>query len=143
MIKIIVKFWLLNISISILLYLTYRLLLIEKKPVHGNFLENLLDIFSLLLSLVYSFVYLIGLLLCSLPIFLNFIDRIRNNYFNSLLTFLGLPIICLIYVLVVILNVNLLGTFDPMTTFVTFLAIYIFVLTISFLYFRKRLQIIE
>lgn len=141
--KIIVRFWLINISISILLYLIYRFLLMEKVPVHGDFIENVLDIMDVLLSLAYSFIYLIGMLLFSLPIFFNLINRIRNNYFYSFLTFLGLPIIAVTYFLVIILIVDLSNPFNPMTTLAFFLIIYVAVLTILFLNFRKRIKTVD
>lgn len=141
--KIIVRFWLINISISILLYLIYRFLLMEKEPVHGDFIENVLDIMDVVLSLAYSFIYLIGMLLCSLPIFFNLLNRIRNNYFYSVLTFLGLPIIALTYFLVIILIVDLSNPFNPMNTFAFFLIMYVAFLTISFLNFRKKVKTID
>ena len=109
------------------------------KSTDGNFLNNVLDIVEVVLNLAYSAVYLIGMILCSLPIFLNLINSIRSNYFYSLLTFLGAPFVCVIYFLIIIFIDNLYGNVDPMTTFVSFSIIYLLVATVLFLYFRKTL----
>ena len=109
------------------------------KSNYGNFLENVLDIIEVVLNLAYSAVYLIGMILFSLPIFLNLIDSIRNNYFYSLLAFLGAPLVVVIYFLIIILIDNLYENVDPMTTFVSFSIIYLLFSTVSFLYFRKTL----
>ena len=138
--KIIFKYWLLNVLTSLVLYFIYRFAFMGgDKSNDGNFLDNLLDIVEVVLNLAYSSVYLIGMILCSLPIFLNLRDSIRNNYFYSLLTFLGTPLVCVIYFLIIILIDNLYENFHPMTTFVSFSIIYLLVLTLSFLYFRKTL----
>ena len=129
--KIIFKFWLINIPISIILYFIYRFSFMGPKSTEGNFIENLLDILKIVLNLAYSFIYLIGMILCSLTIFLNLINRIRNNYFYSLLTFLGIPLLCVIYFLIIILIGKFYESFNPMTTFVSFSIIYLLVLIIS------------
>ena len=139
--KITFRFWLFNILIGFVLYLIYRLAFMGgASSKNGNFIDNVLDILEVVLNLAYASVYLMGMILCSLLIFLNLIESVRTNYVYSLLTFLGMPLTCVIYVLINISSENLYENFDPMTTFASFSIIYVLVLTLSFLYFRKTLR---
>lgn len=126
--------------VSIVLYFIYRFSFIQTKSTNGNIFENLLEILYLVLNLAYSFVYLIGMTLCSLPIFFNLIDGIRNNYYYSLLTFLGIPLIGIAYFLVVMIIGNFYEDLNPVATFVSFSTIYLLLLTISFLNFRRMVK---
>jgi hypothetical protein len=74
----------------------------------------------------------------SLPFFLNLFKQIRNNYFLSLHTFLGLPTAFLIYFIID-------TSFDyhsknVLTNFVTFSLIYLLITAIEFLIFRMRIS---
>ena len=91
--KLIFKFWIVNFIMSIILFIIYRIVIIESKATDGNWFENFIAILDILLNIILSTVYLIGILICSLPLFLNLKKNIRNNYYLSLLTFLGLPFI--------------------------------------------------
>ena len=140
--RIIFKFWLKNILISIALFITYRIVIAEKDHADGNFLEWILQILDILLNLVYSLIYLIAMVFCSFAIFLNLIDKIRNNLYLSLLTFLGIPLFYVIFIIIAILTDNLLykNTVTVFRNILVFSIIYLFFTTLEFLIFRKRIN---
>ena len=127
---IIFKFWLMNILISIVLFVTYRVVIAEKNYAEGDFLEWVLQILDIILNLAYSFIYLIAMAICSLPLFLNLIEKVRSNFYLSLLTFLGIPTFCVIIILIDIQLKNL----------ILFSIIYLFFMAIQFLLFRNRIN---
>jgi len=140
--RIVFRFWLLNILISIALFVTYRIVIAETNHIDGNFFEMILQILDISLNLAYSIVYLIGMVLCSCALFLNLIDQIRNNIYLSLLTFVGIPLFCAIFVTSNMLSDSILYD-DTVTLFrnlVVFSIIYLFFTTFEFLLFRKRIN---
>ena len=138
--RIIFKFWLINILISIALFVTYRIVIAETDHADGNFLKWILQILDILLNLAYSVVYLIVMAFCSFAIFLNLIDKIRNNLYLSLLTFLGIPIFCVAFIIIAILVDSLLYQVTAFRNLLIFSTIYLFFATFEFLVFRKRMR---
>ena len=137
--KIILKFWIINLLISIILYFIYRIVIIEKNTLNDtSFFEKITILLDILLNLYFAIVFLVAMIICSLTFFLNLIEKIRNNYFLSFLTFLGLPIVFVMYLVVIVAidictnKVNILGTFLLFSIF------YLFIATIEFLLFRKN-----
>jgi len=138
--KIIFKFWIINFLIIITLYVIYRIVLIETNSTDGNLFETFLSILHVLLNLSFAIIYLIGMFLCSLTFFLNLIQNIRDNYFLSLLTFLGIPSVCVIYLIINTLIDIYSYNGSVLTTFVIFSIIYLFLAAIEFLIFRKKIK---
>lgn len=140
--RIIFKFWLTNILISIALFVIYRIVIAETNHNDGNFFEMVLQILDISLNLVYSFVYLIGMVICSCALFLNLIDKIRNNIYLSLLTFVGIPLFCAIFITINMLSDSILynKTVTLFRNLVIFSIIYLFFSTFEFLLFRKRIK---
>ncbi|WP_268847241.1 hypothetical protein [Flavobacterium aestivum] len=140
--RIIFKFWLINILINIALFITYRIVISETNHADGNFLETLLQILDIVLNLAYSFIYLIAITFCSFALFLNLIDKIRNNLYLSLLTFLGIPLFCVIFIISKILTDGL-PIDNNVTVFrnlLIFSIIYLLFTTLEILLFRKKLK---
>jgi len=138
--KIIFRFWIINFLISIALFFIYRVVIAETKPTDGGFFESVLYILDILLNLGFSFIYLIAMVICSLAFFLNLIGNIRNNRLLSFLTFLGFPLICVVYL---VINVSIdvfLYDVSVLTTLMIFSLIYLFLTTIEFLMLKKRLK---
>ncbi|MCY0979085.1 hypothetical protein PGH12_08575 [Chryseobacterium wangxinyae] len=136
--KLIFIVWGIHIIISIVLFCVYRFVIASKESTETNFFEAFLNILETLVDLGFSILYFFGMVAFSLPFFLNFIKQIRNNYFLSLLTFLGLPTAFLIYFMIDV-------SFDyhsknVLTTFVTFSIIYLLITITEFLVFRKKIQ---
>lgn len=138
--RIIFKFWLINILISIALFVTYRIVIAETDHADENFLKWFLQILDILLNLAYSVVYLIAMAFCSFAIFLNLIDKIRNNLYLSILTFLGIPIFCVAFIIIAILVDSLLYQVTAFRNLLIFSTIYFFFATFEFLRFRKRMR---
>ena len=143
--KIVFNFWLKNILISIALFITYRIVIAETNHADGNFLEWILQILDILLNLAYSLIYLVAMAFCSFAIFLNLIDKIRNNLYLSLLTFLAIPIFYVIFISVTIVTDNLLynNSVTVVRNVLIFSIIYLFFTTLEFLIFRKRVKNFE
>lgn len=141
--KIIFKFWLVNLLISILLFFLYKIVMMETKQTDATFLGNILYIIDILLNLGFSLIYLAVMVLGSLSFFLNLIEKIRNNYFLSFLTFSGIPLICVIYlgtnVLIEIYQYNYSFIIRPLV----FLIVYLLCTGVEFLIFRKKIKSLE
>lgn len=140
--KNILRFWIINILISISLFIFYRIVISETNHADGNFLEWILQILDIILNLAYSSIYLIAMALSSSAIFLNQIDKIRNNFYLSFFTFLGIPLICVIFIIVIVLTDGLLLN-NNVTIFrnlLIFSVIYLFLTALQFLVFRKRIN---
>lgn len=135
--KLIYKFYGINFLISIALFFTYRIAFIGKNTTTQNWFSEILYILDIWLNIHFAMVYLIVMIFGSLTFFLNLIAKIRNNYLLSLLTFLGIPLISVGYL---IITDHYSDSESPMTTLVSFSIIYLFFITIEFLLFRKKLK---
>lgn len=138
--KIIFKFWISNVIVSILLFIAYRILIAKTESSDAGFLETILHILDILLNLALSTVYLAGMILCSLPLLLNLIKSIRSKYLFSLLSFLGLPLLCVVFITIIFIT-----DFQPykesgLANIVIFPITYLFLTIIQFLLFRKRIE---
>lgn len=125
-----------------MLFIIYRIVITGTNQADGDFLETVLQILDTLLNIAYSFVYLIAIVFCSLTLFLNLIDKIRNNLYLSLLTFLGIPLICVIFIIINVLTDDLLQikTVTVFRNLLIFSIIYLLLKTLEFLVFRKRIN---
>lgn len=145
--KQVLKFWAINLLLSILLFVLYRVVIAETKSVDRNFFENILYILEILLNLGFSVIYLAGMVICSLTILLNLLRNIRNNYLLSLLSFLGLPLICVIYLMVGVLADIYAYHESPLKSMlmklVIFSIVYLSFTAIAFLMFRRKLKTYE
>lgn len=138
MMNMLFRFWIFNVFLLILLFFGYRMIIAGSDPHGPTAFDKVMDIFELLLNIGFSLVYVIGLLLSSLTIFLNLIAAVRNSPFYSFLSFLAIPIISLIYTMVV-----LQFSFSSnriLMTFVIFSVVYILITGLQFLRFRTAVR---
>ncbi|WP_343534690.1 hypothetical protein [Pedobacter sp.] len=136
--KRIFRFWMVNILMSIALFIIYRMVIAESKPVDESWIEKLLYMLDILLNLGFSIIFLLVMLVGSLAIFLNQIEKIRNNYYVSLLTFLATPLVSTIGLLIKLwIDFH---TYDRsiMKTVAVFSILYLLLNTATFSIFRKR-----
>lgn len=80
--------------------------------------------------------------ICSSAIFLNLIDKIRNNFYLSVLTFIGLPVCGVIFIAGVMITEKLLEH-DEVTIFrnlLPFSIAYLLFTTLQFLLFRRTIN---
>ncbi|HHT9020132.1 TPA: hypothetical protein ACT5CK_001291, partial [Flavobacterium psychrophilum] len=92
--KIIFKSWIINLVISISLFVIYRLIIAETNYLESmSMFEKFLFFIDVLLNIWVSILSLIAMFFCSLFFFLNLVVNIRNNYYLSSLSFLGIPTI--------------------------------------------------
>jgi len=141
--KLIFKFWIFNILISIALFIIYRIVISETEVGNDSFFETFMLILDLLLSLGYSLIYLIGMLISSLVLFLNLFEKIGNHFYLSMLTFLGIPIAVTVYIIwTMYLDNDLSADFSInfLRTFLIFLLIYLISNLVQFLIFRKKIS---
>lgn len=128
--KIVFRFWIINLLIGIVLFVFYRIVISQTETVDGNSFQKWVQILSLVLDIGFSLMYLVVMVISSFLVLLNLIEKIRNNFYLSLLTFLGIPSFCVVIVWVDI-------HFRNLTVFST---IYIVLMAIGFLLFRKRIN---
>lgn len=141
--KTIFKLWLINFLISIALFVIYRFVIVETKSTDRNVFETILYILAILLNLGFSFIYFMVMSICSLTFFLNLIGNIRNNNFLSFLSFLGLPAICVLYLVInVLIDISSYGE-SVLTTLLIFSIIYLFFTAVAFFIFKKKLKTLE
>lgn len=140
--KIICKYWLANISFGILLYIIYRMIISKSEPVDESEFEKIMVILEILLNLGYSLLYLAGILISSLTLFLNLFERIRNNFYGSLLTFLGIPLICIIYLFFIYLKLNH-DSENILSTLIIVSGMYFMFTAAQFWMFRRKVRMIE
>lgn len=138
--KIVFRFWGINLLISVLLFFAYRISISQTATSNGNSFEQWMQIVEILLNLGFSLIYLIGMTIFSLAVLLNLVEKIRNNIYLSLLTFLGLPSICVIIIVIKLVIDISFNDFALLRTFTIFSILYLFLTTIEFLLFRKRIN---
>ena len=140
--KLTFKFWLVNIAVTIVLFIIYRLVISETETKAETFFEKLMYFLDLLLGLGYSLIYLIGMLISSLLLFLNLFEKIKNNFYLSMLSFLGIPIAGIMYIIWIMIMINdPSGNYSPnfAITFLIFVFIYLISNLIQFWIFRKSI----
>lgn len=140
--KIIFRFWLVNVLISVALFVLYRLVIAETDTAATGFLETIIVILDIIVNLGFSTIYLFAVILCSLLFFLNHIEKIRRNKGLSFLTFSGIPAVCLILLIIYIL----VGFYryhmvlDPLKMLLLFSVIYLASTILEFILFRKIIE---
>ncbi len=138
--KIIFRFWIINFLISISLFFIYRIVISETNVIAGNSFEKLLQILDLIINLGFSAVYFIAMIISSFAILLNLKEKIRNNFYWSLLAFLGIPTFCVLFILINLLIDISVHNVTILKRPAIFSIIYLFLTTIEFLLFRKRIN---
>lgn len=137
--KLILKYWLIYLLISIVLFFAYRVAIINTVYNGSGLLGNILDILDILLNIGFSFIYLAAMVLCSFAVFLNHFKKIRDRKFFSWLTFS-----CGAVLTILLLLINSLihdHTFNDRITlkFLIFSTLYLFLVTVMFFRFRKAM----
>ncbi|KLT64383.1 hypothetical protein [Pedobacter sp. BMA] len=138
--KIIVKYWLINLICSILLYITYRIVIHQTPASEQNLFEKFWGVIELILNLGISFIYLILMLISSLTFFLNLNRKIRNNFYFSLLSFPGPALALVIYLSPVLVTDYHAAHTSVLTNLVYFPIAYLVITTVEFLLFRRSLR---
>lgn len=141
--KIVFKFWIINVLISFVLFVAYRIIISETETADENWLGLLLEILKVLTSLGFSLIYLGAMVICSLSIFLNLNKNIRNNFYYSLLTFVGLASLFTVYWLIIIIAENFIHNENPLILFLIFCITYVIFSAIEFKIFRKKIKSIQ
>lgn len=140
--KIIFRFSLFNLLLCVILFILYRIVISGLEPAGTTLFDSFLSIMDLFLSLGFSMLYVVAICVSTLLFFLNQIEKIRSSYFLSLLTFSGIPFLCVIFLAVTVLadiyqyNVTLI----PLKILLYFSIIYLLCTVVEFLVFRKKLR---
>ncbi|RXM41532.1 hypothetical protein BOW57_20745 [Flavobacterium sp. YO64] len=108
--------------------------------IEGNSFEKFLQLLDLIINLGFSAVYFIAMIISSFAILLNLNEKIRNNFYWSLLAFLGFPLFCVIFILINLLIDTNLHNATILKRPALFSITYLFLTTIEFLLFRKRIN---
>lgn len=91
------RFWLVNLLLSMVLFMLYRIFIAGLQPAGTSFLEKFLNILDILLNLGFSMIYLVIMVSGSFCVFLNQIGKVKNSHFLSFLTFSGIPLLCVVF----------------------------------------------
>ena len=137
--RLIVKFWAINFFIGIALFVVYRIAIAETKPIDGSWYGKFLFIVDVALGVYSSFIYLVVILLSSLAFFLNLIKRVRENYFLSFLTFSGIPLAGVAY-LIPSVSVDFYSRESFIRMLVLFSIAYLLITCVEFLMFKKSVK---
>lgn len=138
--KIVFKFWLINFLICVALFILYNIVIAVTKTIEGNLFEKLMQILELYLNIGFAFIYFIAMVISSFALILNLVEKIRTNFYLSLLTFLGIPLFCFIFIITNALIDIRQHNSTILKTLAIFSTIYLFLTTIQFLLFRKRIN---
>lgn len=131
------KFWLLNLVSTAILFLVYYILAFTLlKSNDGNLFEIILEFLFTLFNLYYTLVYSIVMIIFSTAFFLNLKETIRTNFLLSLLTFVGIPLVALIYILID------LYPYDSFAVvwWIGFPLVYLLFIMVQFFVFRKSIS---
>ncbi len=138
--KKIFRFWIVNILMSVALFISYRIVIAESKPVDESWIEKFLYFLDILLNLGFSIIYLLVMIAGSLAIFLNQIEKIRNHRYLSLLTFIAVPL-AVVIVLGIRLGIDLYTDGRSIfSTLVVFALLYLLLNSLTFLIFSKSMR---
>lgn len=138
--KLVFNFWIVNALTGISLFIIYRFAISKTETDDESFFKWFLALLEILLSLGFSLVFLIGMLISSLLLFLNLFEKIRNNLYLSMLTFLGIPVAFIIWIFCMISDLSGDHSINFITTFLLFSLIYLIFNLIQFLIFRKKIS---
>lgn len=137
--KIVFRFWLVNVVLSMVLFMLYRIVIAGLKPADTSFLERFFNFLDILLNLGYSMIYLAVMITGSFCVFLNLMEQVKRSYFLSFLTFSAVPLFCVVFLAVNVLmgfyEYNL--TPGPLKTPLCFSIIYLVCAFLEFLMFRR------
>lgn len=147
--KLIWKFWIINFLLIIGTFFISRLFLTESSTISKYWLIEIFNLMGDFMYMIFTLIYAALMSICSLTIFLNLNRKIRKTYFFSLLTFLAIPSICVLYfVLDSFIDTYDYKTFSEYITFLktsilNFLAfpiIYLIGVSLVFILFRIALK---
>jgi len=138
--KRIFRFWIINILMCVVLFISYRIVIAESEPLNTTWMEKFLHVLDVLLNLGFSFMYILAMMASSLTIFLNQIQKIRNHYYLSLLTFIAIPLLAVI-VLAIKLGIDFYTDGQSIfTTLLVFALLYLLLNSLTFLIFSKSMK---
>lgn len=99
--KLIFKLYFLNISIGIILFFIYRIIIFGIEAKSDKWYDELVNFIDILFNLYMALIFLVLAIISSLSVLLNLIVTIRNNYYFSLLSFIGIPTVFIGYFAVI------------------------------------------
>ncbi|WP_431292028.1 hypothetical protein [Pedobacter sp. P26] len=138
--KIILKYWMIDLLIGFVLYVAYRITIMNISAAGEGLLANILYILDIILNIGLSLLYLAAVVICSFAVFLNFISKIRNSSLLSWLSFSGLPIL-LLAALIISLWVDAYDfSGKVMTKILIFSILYPCITTVLYRQFRKNIR---
>ncbi|SDH27137.1 hypothetical protein SAMN05421827_12099 [Pedobacter terrae] len=136
--KIIIRYWIIDLLIGLVLYAAYTVTIMNKTETDTGFFADVLYLFNIVLNLGYSLLYLTAVVVCSFSVFFNFIKKVRHNAVLSWLSFSGAPILG-VAIPVISLWVSTYGVSKNLLTELLILSIvYPCFTTILYLLFRRK-----
>ncbi|PZP42897.1 MAG: hypothetical protein DI598_16395 [Pseudopedobacter saltans] len=136
----ITKFSILDLLLTFVLYFLYRILVSNSHTNSEGFFSAILEILVILTELGFSFVFFVLMSFNSLVIFFNFIPKIRNTWFLSMMTFLLVPLIVCVFFLVSGLIRFGEYSMSPLMYLMLFLIARIIFSILEFFIFRRKIE---
>lgn len=137
--KILFKYWFVNFTIGFSLYVIYRITIAESEPAGESEFKKFIFILEILVNLGFSLLYLVAVWVSSLTFFLNLFANIRNNFYASLFTFLGISLLCIIYVLFIYSQLDY-DTHNTLSNLIILAGFYFLATGLQFLMFRRKIE---
>lgn len=139
--KIVLKFWLVSLLTSLVLYIIFRIAIMSTTAAGTGLIDTILYVLDIVLNLGLSAIYLAAMLLCSFTVLLNLMRSIRANYLFSWASFSGLPALLVSILLVMLLfDGYQFKQSSILITLLTFSVVYVVATTVLFLIFRKNIN---
>ena len=147
--NLIFKFWMINLLLTIGLFVLHRMFFMETKVAEGSSFNEFLNMMYMVLNMHFVMFYVFVMFLCSLTFYLNLNGFIRKNYFLSLLSFVGVPAFTVVYYIIDFIVNRYSTTAYPayqsgrntfIVDFIAFPLFYLIMISIEFLFFRKMMK---
>lgn len=138
--KIVFKYCTINVFVSILLFVAYRLIISKTDTTNNDWLDFIVNILDIFMNLHFALLGLIVMLINSFCILLNIKEFVRQKFWLSFLCFLGIPIVYFGYVFFLFLS-EIRTDSEIIFTKVLYVAIaYLLITIIEFFLFQKALK---
>jgi len=141
--KIILKYWIIDLLVGLVLYVAYTITIMNKTATGSGFFSNVLYLLNIVLNLGYSLLYLTAVVICSFTVFLNFIHKVRRNAVLSWLSFSGAPILGVAIPVISLWISTYEVSKNVLTELLIFSIVYPCITTILYLRFRRKNRILN
>ncbi len=140
MTKTVLKYWAINFFTSIVLFVIYQYIISNIETVNDNWIDFILNILDIFLNFHFAIIGFFVMIINSFCILLNLNVVVRQKFWLSFLSFLGIPILYSGYLFYIFLSV-MQEDFESFFTKIVCVSIaYLLITIIEFIFFQKTLK---